>query len=567
MTTWRIVLILTAALPALSFAVHADEAVPPQTTAQPAATTQPATAAQPETTAQPATTGQQAVPPSPMTTGAITTEQPAPSAVLIEVRSKLTALPTGLHEKELADQTALTDFYAARDGKPLWTTDTGITAKALLLVSELKNADAYGLAAKDFQLSDVPESETAAQTTEAAANAELQLSLAALKYVRFARGGRITDPADQLNSNLDRRPQWVDPKLVLEQLATSTAPDAVLRGYQPKHPQFEKLRELYVKALPTKPNAPLSASAKRLRANMEMWRWMNEDMGAMYVLNNIPEFMQYVYKDGKIIRSERIVAGMIDKQSSIFSRPLKYVVLRPQWRVPESIKVNEIWPSLIRGGGYMRQYALELESKDGKRLDWRKFDWVKTDIRNYEVVQPSGPKSVLGKVKFTFPSQHTIFMHDTPDKWMFRSVQRTLSHGCLRVQKPMELAELILMEDKGWDKAKVAELNRSGPLNNEVVIDKVIPIHLVYFTVWVGDDDRQKIFGDIYGHEKRVTQALDGDWDKIKKGRNHLAPVPPINTSAVAARAPAAVNRALPRSAQKGATMSDILGSAFGLGN
>lgn len=567
MTTWRIVLILTAALPALSFAVHADEAVPPQTTAQPAATTQHATAAQPETTAQPATTGQQAVPPSPMTTGAITTEQPAPSAVLIEVRSKLTALPTGLHEKELADQTALTDFYAARDVKPLWTTDTGITAKALLLVSELKNADAYGLAAKDFQLSDVPESETAAQTTEAAANAELQLSLAALKYVRFARGGRITDPADQLNSNLDRRPQWVDPKLVLEQLATSTAPDAVLRGYQPKHPQFEKLRELYVKALPTKPNAPLSASAKRLRANMEMWRWMNEDMGAMYVLNNIPEFMQYVYKDGKIIRSERIVAGMIDKQSSIFSRPLKYVVLRPQWRVPESIKVNEIWPSLIRGGGYMRQYALELESKDGKRLDWRKFDWVKTDIRNYEVVQPSGPKSVLGKVKFTFPSQHTIFMHDTPDKWMFRSAQRTLSHGCLRVQKPMELAELILMEDKGWDKAKVAELNRSGPLNNEVVIDKVIPIHLVYFTVWVGDDDRQKIFGDIYGHEKRVTQALDGDWDKIKKGRNHLAPVPPINTSAVAARAPAAVNRALPRSAQKGATMSDILGSAFGLGN
>ena len=124
--------------------------------------------------------------------------------------------------------------------------------------------------------------------------------------------------------------------------------------------------------------------------------------------------MQYVYKDGKIIRSERIVAGMIDKQSSIFSRPLKYVVLRPQWRVPESIKVNEIWPSLIRGGGYMRQYALELESKDGKRLDWRKFDWVKTDIRNYEVVQPSGPKSVLGKVKFTFPSQHTIFMQDKP---------------------------------------------------------------------------------------------------------------------------------------------------------
>ena len=94
---------------------------------------------------------------------------------------------------------------------------------------------------------------------------------------------------------------------------------------------------------------------------------MNEDMGDLHVLNNIPEFMQYVYKDGQIIRSEKIVAGMLDKQSSIFSRPLKYVVLRPQWRVPESIKVKELWPSLIRGGGYMRQYGLELETKDGKR--------------------------------------------------------------------------------------------------------------------------------------------------------------------------------------------------------
>ena len=508
----------------------------------------------------------------PLTTGAITAEEPAPTAVLIEVRSKLSERPAptepaDVKDKEALDQSTIADFYAARGGKTLWTTDTALTPKARTLISEINNADAYGLSARDFRLPDVPESDTATLTTEAAAEAELLLTNAALKYVRFARGGRISDPAAQLNTNLDRRPQWVDPKIVLEQLASSDAPDAVLRGYHPKHPQFEKLRQLYVKALQSKPGAPMSASAKRLRANMEMWRWMNEDMGDMHVFNNIPEFMQYVYKDGQIVRAEKIVAGMLDKQSSIFSRPLKYVVLRPQWRVPESIKVKEIWPSLIRGGGYMRQYALELETKDGQRVDWRKMDWVNTDIRNYEVVQPPGPKSVLGHVKFTFPSQHTIFMHDTPDKWMFRSSQRTLSHGCLRVQKPMELAEMVLMEDKGWDKDKVAEVSRSGPLNNEIVIDKRIPIHLVYFTAWVGDDGRQKIFADIYGHEKRVTQALDGEWDRIKKGRDHLAPVEPINTQAVATRAPLKINRTLPRSAQQGATMGDIFGSALGLSN
>ncbi len=187
--------------------------------------------------------------------------------------------------------------------------------------------------------------------------------------------------------------------------------------------------------------------------------------------------------------------------------------------------VHELWPSLLRGGGYMRQYGLNITTKTGEPRDWRAIDWSKDDIRNYHVWQPPGPKSVLGFVKFSFPSQHTIFMHDTPDKWMFRPAQRTLSHGCLRVQKPMELAEIALREDKGWDTDKIRELSRSGPLNNEIEIDSKIPVHLAYFTAWVDDDGRLRAFADIYGHEKRVTQALDGQWDRINKGRDHLAPV------------------------------------------
>jgi murein L,D-transpeptidase YcbB/YkuD len=289
-------------------------------------------------------------------------------------------------------------------------------------------------------------------------------------------------------------------------------------------------------------------------------------MGDFYVLNNIPEFMQYVYKDGKIVRSAKIVVGELDKKSTIFSRPLKYVVLRPAWRVPESIMVNELWPSLIRGGALMRQYGLQLETKNGQRVDWRKYDWASTDIRNFIVLQPPGPKSVLGHVKFSFPSQHTIFMHDTPDKWMFRPAQRTLSHGCLRVQNPMQLAEMVLQEDKGWDTAKVATLDRSGPLNNEIPIAKEIPIHLVYFTAWVSDGGKLKTFNDVYGHEKRVTLALDGQWSKIKKGRNHLAPVEPnFNPAAVTARSSRNETSPSRRAAQKNATLGDIIGSAFGL--
>lgn len=502
---------------------------------------------------------------SDVTTGAISAEaatapQTQLSPIVSELRTRLSNISQELDEKEREDDEALAAFYSARNDAPLWVTEDGLTEKARKLIAELGNADSYGLDAKDFEVPELPEGDKVSLTTDAAADAEITLSRAALKYARHARGGRIPEPSKRLNSNLDRRPQWIEPKIIIDRLAAEE-PDEVLRSLQPDHEQFRRLREAYVKELEKSGKKGPSTKAKRIRANMEMWRWMWLDMGNMYVLNNIPEFMQYVYKDGKIIRKERIVAGMLDKQSSIFSRPLKYVVLRPKWRVPESIKVKEIWPSLIRGGGYMRQYGLQLETKDGKTLDWRTMDWTKEDIRKYEVVQPPGRRSVLGHVKFSFPSQHTIFMHDTPDKWMFRQARRTLSHGCLRVQKPMELAEMVLAEDKGWDKAKIAELDRSGPLNNKVKIDKEIPIHLTYFTVWVDDDGRMRTYSDVYGHEKRITQALDGQWDKISKGRNHLAPVQPINTQAVAARS----KKARGDTAKKGASVVDIISNALGL--
>ena len=501
----------------------------------------------------------------------VATAKADPSAATVvgfadQLASALAALAPAASEPEGKDRDGLIAFYAARNRAGLWVSGTSLNAKAASLMAEIGDAGAFGLNASDFKL---PDAGSPPAGSEQLAKAELQLSVAALTYARFARGGRIADPAAMLSTNLDRRPQWIDPKSVLEGLAGTQDPGAYLRGLEPKHVQFERLRQLYVADL-AKPGhkTALSPIAKRLRANMEMWRWMPDDMGlkeeaakgGIYVLNNIPEFMQYVYKDGEIVRSERIVAGKIDKQSSIFSRPLKYVVLRPMWRVPESIKVNELWPSLLRGGGVMRKFGLRVETKDGAPVDWHAIDWTKADIRDYEVTQPPGPNSALGHVKFSFPSQHTIYMHDTPDKWMFGVAQRTLSHGCLRVRNPMALAEMILKEDKGWDAAKVAELDRSGPLNNEVAIDRRIPIHLVYFTLWVDDAGHLKTFADIYGHEKRVTQALDGHWDKIDKGRDHLAPVEPnFNPAAIAVRSGS-------RPAQKQATLGDVIGDPFGLG-
>ena len=458
-------------------------------------------------------------------------EPVAPAAVAAKLADAIAALPAADTDPEKKDREALAAFYAGRKDEPLWIADTGLTPKATALIEAFRSSDAYGLSAADFKL---PADGPTLATPEQQAAAELQLTTAALAYARFARGGRIADPISMLSPNLDRRPQWIDPKAVLDGLAAAPDAGAYLVGLNPKHEQFSRLQKLFAVELEKSGRkGKLSTLAKHLRANMEMWRWLPDDMGTqtgvpgkgMYVFNNVPEFMQYVYKDGEVVRAEKIVVGQLDKQSAIFSRPLKYVVLRPLWRVPESIEVNEIWPGLIKGGRVMAHFGMEIQTKDGKTVDWHKIDWATTDIRQYDVVQPPGPLSVLGHVKFSFPSQHTIYMHDTPDKYMFRSSVRTLSHGCLRVQNPMALAEMILKEDKGWDAGKVAELDKSGPLNNEVPIDKRIPIHIVYFTAWVDGDGKLTNFRDIYGHEKRVTQALDGQWDKIDHGKDDQAPV------------------------------------------
>jgi murein L,D-transpeptidase YcbB/YkuD len=470
---------------------------------------------------------------------------PAPLSPQAEaLRSAVNGLPAGTNDEERNERTALVSFYETRGWTPLWLTSQGeLTPKASQLAAEVKRAAEWGLDPRDFSLPPLLERSTAAvpaagadssQTPEEIASAEIGASLVLLKYARYARGGRIINPSEQLSSYLDRRPQLLKPSSVLEGAAAADRADAYLRSLHPPHPQFEMLRQKYLALTglgkPSgagKAGRSAKAKARRVLANMEEWRWMPIDMGAVYIWNNIPDFTQRVIKDGNTIRKVRIVAGETDKQTAIFSRRLRKVTFKPTWIVPDSIKVRELWPSLLRGGGLMRQWSLQLRTKEGQPLDWRRMNWRTTDIRLYDVIQENGPKSVLGKVKFSFPSQHTIFMHDTmaKDKWMFRVARRTYSHGCMRVANPMGLAQVVLREDKGWDAAHVNEVFANGPLNNEIAIEHSIPVHVTYFTAIVDKSGRLRMFPDVYGHERRVRLALEGKWSQIVKGRNHLAPV------------------------------------------
>ncbi len=525
-------------------------------------------------------------------------EAPA-NAIVAGVRALLEGEAKNLDRLDARDREALKTFYVERQGEPLWVEAGGWNARAAAVKAEMGNAADWGLDPSAFTVPDLP----AQAASEDLSAGELSFSKAVLLYARHARGGRIANPSKDLSSYLDRKPQLKPAGEVLTRIAVASDAGAYLRGLNPTHTQFMKLREELlalrkgaveeekVVAIPSDgpflrvgsnhPHVALlrerlgvgmpeiagnenpaeffdeelenalkafqgenglgqdgvvgprtraafnggnvAISEEMLIANMEMWRWMPEDLGDVHVAANIPEFRFSVFKGGREIHSELIITGKTDKQTPVFSDVMETIVFHPFWGVPNSIKVNDLLPTLARGGDLSRN-GLRLQ-KNGRDVDPRSIDWSRDDIRSYHVYQPPGRENVLGVVKFMFPNKHQVYMHDTPTKNLFNSKVRTYSHGCVRVRDPVKLAEVLMEADQGWPRSRVASLVNGGPQNNTIKLNSQIAVHTTYFTARVDENGDLLTFGDIYGHEKRVRLALAGKWDQINKGRDHLAPV------------------------------------------
>jgi murein L,D-transpeptidase YcbB/YkuD len=269
-------------------------------------------------------------------------------------------------------------------------------------------------------------------------------------------------------------------------------------------------------------NQPHHAAANRgqerlILLNMERWRWLPHDLGAFYVNVNVPEFMLRIVEDGKVIHTTRVVAGKPDKQTPIFSQDMQEVVFNPFWNVPNSIKTEELLPYLTGGGGFfaggwdtsvLERHNLHI-NMGGREVDPASINWDRVDIRSLNIYQPPGPDNVLGTVKFVFPNKHDVYMHDTTQKFLFAKEVRAESHGCMRVQNPDEVATVLLKHDQGWSQARVASAIQGGP-DQHVALQHRIPVYITYFTAWVNADGTMSTFGDIYGHDARMTAALFG---------------------------------------------------------
>jgi murein L,D-transpeptidase YcbB/YkuD len=258
------------------------------------------------------------------------------------------------------------------------------------------------------------------------------------------------------------------------------------------------------------------ARARLILLNMERWRWLPHDLGSYYVNVNIPEFMLRVMKEGKPDFVTRVVVGKPDKQTPVFSNEMQTIVFNPYWNVPNSIKTEEIRPYLVEEGGWfggggwntavLERHNLRI-NVGGREIDPSRIDWNRIDIRSLNIYQPPGPDNVLGNVKFLFPNKHDVYMHDTPQKFLFGRPVRAESHGCMRVQNPDQLALTLLKEDQGWTAGRVASAIQTGH-DQQIPLRQKIPVYITYFTLKVNDDGSMSTFSDIYGHDARMAAAL-----------------------------------------------------------
>ncbi len=253
--------------------------------------------------------------------------------------------------------------------------------------------------------------------------------------------------------------------------------------------------------------------------NMEEWRWMPRSLGATHILVNIPAFSIVLTDKDKTIFDERVVVGTADKQTPIFSKNMTTIVLKPRWNIPDSIKLS----MLLSGRSIERQGFIVM--RNGHTVDSTQVNWAKANITEYTFYQPSGDDNALGLVKLLFPNKHSVYLHDSPSRYLFNEPVRLYSHGCMRVRNPQDFAQNIFNIDRGNAAPNVKKLVADGPMDNEFTLDTPIPVHVGYFTVWVDDDGQAKYYNDWYGHQKRITLALAGRWDEIDVGKDHLAAV------------------------------------------
>jgi murein L,D-transpeptidase YcbB/YkuD len=482
------------------------------------------------------------------------------------MNASATALKEAIDAYKGSYKDEISAYYGLNDYRRIWVSDGHFLQRGKDLIKRFEDAQYDGLQPKDYLKTvffnlDAPDANEKAQ-----AEAEIELSASAVNFARHLSSGRI-DPA---RVGVFAKPDIIPVRQILSDMANMSDVKAQFAKYEPTHAGYRVLHDALAKALgekklaPEKPYIPsgpilsegmkdervpmlrarfalnaysdaspimdseltkavrdfqednglkatgiLSKSTVRilneqaeakarghvnvsdLIVNMERWRWLPRDLGAFNVTVNIPEFLVRVSKGGETTYEGRVVVGKASTPTPIFSDEIEYLVVNPSWNVPPSIVRNEMLPMLEEDPEAFMRRGFEVRQDSRGKLSFR---------------QPPSAMNALGRVKFMFPNDHDVYLHDTPAKGYFDRDMRAFSHGCVRVDRPLKFADALLVHESKLNSKMLSRM--FGGEERFLNLEKHVPVHLVYFTAFAGEGGAIERRADIYGLDSRMKALM-----------------------------------------------------------
>ncbi len=254
-------------------------------------------------------------------------------------------------------------------------------------------------------------------------------------------------------------------------------------------------------------NKSVDFRIKQIMVNMERLRWFPDEMETSFLLINIPEFKLHVFENNKKIWDTKVVVGNEVTKTSIFRGNISQIVLNPYWNVPRSIIRNEMLPLIKRNPNYLSKNNMQVLSGNTiinpSTINWHNY---KNSIP-FSIRQKPGEDNALGKIKFVFPNEFSIYLHDTPSKNLFNQPKRAFSHGCIRVEEPRKLALYILRNNENWKEDKVDAILKTNSLIT-IPVKPNIPVYIIYFTAWVDSSGVLNFRNDLYNLDSQLEKEI-----------------------------------------------------------
>jgi murein L,D-transpeptidase YcbB/YkuD len=428
------------------------------------------------------------------------------------MRALVTGTPRWVGNDPLAKRlwTVERAFYQDRGFTPAWVDGDRTTAQWKDLVQQLKYSERHGLDPARYRVAEFEQLRAQSQTKTAGTRFPLdrvpeldaKMTFAYLSYAADLLGWDENPKA--IYSNWIAAPKREDLAALLAAAVAKGEVRDSLEGLAPTHQQYKGLQA----ALAAEQQTP-SGHADQIRMNMERWRWVPHDLGNRYVLINVPAYQMQVMEGDKPALAMRVIVGKPDAPTPFFSDQMTYLVFSPYWNIPPDILKNESLPHIAKDPDWLRRNNMEVVGTSGDVVDAAAVDWSdEKSVNAVRIRQAPGPENALGLVKFIFPNNFSVYLHDTPTDKLFFKDHRALSHGCIRVEDPVGLAHYVMSDQPDWTAERIATAMH-GQEEKTVKLKSPIPVHIGYWTAWVEPDGKTVTYtDDPYGIDAKQRQLM-----------------------------------------------------------